>query len=56
MGVSGYLSKSVQHHEVRFAIENTLHGRKYISNDLSDKLTNNFLEIERVYSQKKNSK
>lgn len=53
MGVAGYLSKSVQHHEIRYALENTYHGRKYISNDLSDKLTNNFLEIENSVLTKK---
>ncbi|MGE9313225.1 LuxR C-terminal-related transcriptional regulator [Niabella sp. CJ426] len=43
LGANGYISKAVTHHEIKFALENTYKGNRFVSSDLSSNLATSLL-------------
>jgi two-component system nitrate/nitrite response regulator NarL len=52
-GIDGYLSKSINEHELKQAFEATFSGKKYISSDLNSKLATSLYSIENTVLTKK---
>lgn len=52
-GANGYLSKAIDPHEIRQALEYTFNGRKFVSSDLSGKLADSILSAENSTLTKK---
>lgn len=53
LGIKGYISKSINPDELKFAFENTYKGRKFISSDLSGRLASSVLAVENTALTKK---
>jgi DNA-binding NarL/FixJ family response regulator len=49
VGCDGYLSKSISYIDLKLAIEQTYNGNKYLSSDLSGKLTSGLFSAEQSY-------
>lgn len=53
LGINGFISKNVDHYELKMALEKTWQGEKYISSDLSGRVANSFFAEEKDELTKK---
>ena len=47
LGINGFISKGVSYYELKLGLEKVYHGERYISSDLSSRLTYSFFSTEK---------
>ncbi len=48
LGINGFISKGVSYYELKLGLEKVYHGERYISSDLSSRLTYSFFSAEKT--------